>query len=278
MVVSARVGQGPAAAPGPPARHAHRRGGDQGAEPPQPRHEPRRGARAPAGPGGCGSARAASAQGDPSNALLETQTRRIESPSGENQGDAFQGLRMKAVVLLSGGLDSPTVAAIARSQGFEPCAISFRYGQRHVLELESAARVAASLGITRHVTLEFDLRKFGGSALTGDFAVPKGRAPEAMTQGIPITYVPARNTIFLSFALAYAETLGASDIFVGVNALDYSGYPDCHPEYIDAFERLANLATKAGVEGTQRLPIHAPLMPATRDGNIRHEIQLDVHY
>jgi len=185
---------------------------------------------------------------------------------------------MKAVILLSGGLDSATVAAIAREQGFEPCAISFQYGQRHLIELESAARVAASLGITRHVTLEFDLRKFGGSALTGDFAVPKGRAPEAMAQGIPITYVPARNTIFLSFALAFAETLGANDIFVGVNALDYSGYPDCRPDYIAAYEKMAQLATKAGVEGKGKLKIHAPLMRLDKAGIIRRGLALGVDY
>ena len=185
---------------------------------------------------------------------------------------------MKAVVLLSGGLDSATVAAIAREQGFEPCAISFRYGQRHQIELESAARVAAALGITRHVTLEFDLRKFGGSALTGDYAVPKGRAPEAMAQGIPITYVPARNTIFLSFALAFAETLGANDIFIGVNALDYSGYPDCRPEYVAAFENMARIATKAGIEGRGELKIHAPLLALEKADIIRRGRELGVDY
>jgi 7-cyano-7-deazaguanine synthase len=184
----------------------------------------------------------------------------------------------KAVVLLSGGLDSATVAAIARAEGFEPCALSFRYGQRHVLELESAARVAASLGIARHVTVEFDLRKFGGSALTGDYSVPKGRAPEAIAQGIPITYVPARNTIFLSFALAFAETLGAEDVYIGVNAIDYSGYPDCRPEYIAAFENLARLATKAGVEGKTRLHIHAPLVALDKAGIIRRGLELGVDY
>jgi len=185
---------------------------------------------------------------------------------------------MKAVILLSGGLDSTTVAAIARSQGFEPCAISFRYGQRHVLELESAARVAAALGITRHVTVEFDLRKFGGSALTGDYAVPKGRAPESMAQGVPITYVPARNTIFLSFALAFAETLGASDIFVGVNAIDYSGYPDCRPEFLAAYEKMARLATKAGIEGRSQVKIHAPLMALDKAAIIRRGLELGVNY
>ena len=185
---------------------------------------------------------------------------------------------MKAVVLLSGGLDSATVAAIARSQGFEPCAISFRYGQRHALELEYARRVASSLGITRHVTVEFDLRKFGGSALTADIEVPKGREAGAMGKGIPVTYVPARNTIFLSFALAYAETLGANDIFVGVNALDYSGYPDCRPEYIAAYEAMANLATRAGVEGAGRLTIHAPLLKMSKGDIIRRGLELGVDY
>jgi len=159
---------------------------------------------------------------------------------------------LKAVVLLSGGLDSTTVLAIAKSRGFDPCALSFRYGQRHAIELESARRVAQAFGVTKHVVAEIDLRVFGGSSLTGDAEVPKDRPASEMGHGIPSTYVPARNTIFLSFALAYAEVLGAVDIFIGVNALDYSGYPDCRPEYIDAFERMANLATKAGVEGRTR--------------------------
>ena len=153
-----------------------------------------------------------------------------------------------AVVLLSGGLDSSTVLAIARAEGFVPHALSFRYGQRHLVELESAKRVAAALGAAEHVIAEIDLRRFGGSALTADIAVPKGRDPDAIGEGIPVTYVPARNTVFLSFALAWAEVLKSSDIFIGVNALDYSGYPDCRPEYIAAFERMANLATAAGVD------------------------------
>ena len=184
----------------------------------------------------------------------------------------------RAVVLLSGGLDSSTVLAIARSEGFVAYALSFQYGQRHVAELEAARRIAASAGVAGHVVAELDLRVFGGSALTDDIDVPKGRSDEEVGAGIPITYVPARNTIFLSFALAYAETLGASDIFVGVNALDYSGYPDCRPEYIEAFERMANLATKAGVEGTQRLTIHAPLMQLTKEGIIRRGLELGVDY
>ena len=168
-----------------------------------------------------------------------------------------------AVVLLSGGLDSTTVLAIAKAEGYTPYALSFRYGQRHVSELASAQRVAEAMGAAGHVVAEIDLRVFGGSALTADIDVPKSRPDEEMGSGIPITYVPARHTVFLSFALAWAETLGSSDIFIGVNALDYSGYPDCRPEYVAAFEAMANLATKAGVEGTQRLSIHAPLMHLT---------------
>jgi 7-cyano-7-deazaguanine synthase len=183
-----------------------------------------------------------------------------------------------AVVLLSGGLDSTTVLAIAQSEGYVTHALSFHYGQRHVAELDAARRIAAAAGVAGHVVAEIDLRVFGGSALTADIDVPKGRSEGELGAGIPITYVPARNTIFLSFALAYAETLGASDIFVGVNALDYSGYPDCRPEYIEAFERLANLATKAGVEGTQRLSIHAPLMQLTKEGIIRRGLELGVDY
>jgi 7-cyano-7-deazaguanine synthase len=186
--------------------------------------------------------------------------------------------RPKAVVLLSGGLDSATVLAIAKAEGYEPCALSFRYGQRHVFELERAREVARSLGAAAHVVVDIDLRRFGGSALTADIDVPKDRSMDEMSHGIPITYVPARNTIFLSFALAWAETLGSSDIFVGVNALDYSGYPDCRPEYIAAFERMANLATRAGVEGTQHLKIHAPLITMTKAQIIRKGLELGVDY
>jgi 7-cyano-7-deazaguanine synthase len=182
-----------------------------------------------------------------------------------------------AVVLLSGGLDSTTVLAIAKAEGFTPYALSFDYGQRHATELEAASRIAAGAGVA-HVVAKIDLRVFGGSALTADIDVPKGRSDEEMGGGIPITYVPARNTIFLSFALAWAETLAASDIFAGVNALDYSGYPDCRPEYIEAFERMANLATKAGVEGTQRLKIHTPLMQLTKEGIIHRGLELGVDY
>jgi 7-cyano-7-deazaguanine synthase len=187
-------------------------------------------------------------------------------------------IKPRAVVLLSGGLDSTTVLAIALSQGFETYAMSFRYGQRHVVELEKAAEVARRLGATRHTVVDVDLRAFGGSALTSDVAVPKGRSAADMSHGIPITYVPARNTIFLSFALAWAEVLGSSDIFVGVNAIDYSGYPDCRPEYIAAYERMANLATKAGVEGKQKLTIHAPLVTMSKSDIIKAGMALGVDF
>jgi 7-cyano-7-deazaguanine synthase len=183
-----------------------------------------------------------------------------------------------AVVLLSGGLDSATVLAIARSKGFDVSALSFAYGQRHSWELEAARRVAQAGGAVQHRIATIDLRVFGGSALTDEIDVPKGRNAEEMSHGIPVTYVPARNTIFLSFALAWAEVLGASDIFIGVNALDYSGYPDCRPEFIRAFEQMANLATKAGVEGRQRLKIHAPLIAMTKAQIIRTGLALGVDY
>jgi len=168
-----------------------------------------------------------------------------------------------AVLLLSGGLDSTTVLALAQSEGFDVHAMTFRYGQRHAVEIDAARRVAARSGVRDHVVVDIDLRTFGGSALTADIAVPKDRAPDEMAHGIPITYVPARNTIFLSYALAMAEVAGAADIFIGVNALDYSGYPDCRPEYVAAFEAMANLATKAGVEG-RRLAIHTPLIALSK--------------
>lgn len=186
--------------------------------------------------------------------------------------------RPPAVVLLSGGLDSSTVLAIARERGFEPCALSFRYGQRHVHELNAADAIVRALGVARHVTAQIDLRAFGASALTADIAVPKDRSADEMSHGIPITYVPARNTVFLSFALAWAETLGSTDIFIGVNALDYSGYPDCRPDYIAAFETMANLATRAGVEGTQRLKIHAPLIAMSKAQIIQEGLRLGVDY
>lgn len=183
----------------------------------------------------------------------------------------------KAVVLVSGGLDSATVLSIVEDEGFLPAAITFRYGQRHGVELEAAKRVIAAAGVTDHIEVEIDLRKIGGSALTADIDVPKARALEEMSDGIPVTYVPARNTVFLSFALAWAEVLEADDIYIGVNALDYSGYPDCRPEYIEAYERMANLATKRGVEG-QKLSIHTPLIGLTKAEIIARGIELGVDY
>jgi 7-cyano-7-deazaguanine synthase len=182
------------------------------------------------------------------------------------------------VILLSGGLDSATAAAIARGEGFELFALSIDYGQRHRFELEAAARVARHLGVKRHETVRIDLAQFGASALTADIAVPKGRSAAEMAGGIPVTYVPARNTVLLSLALAYAETVGAADIFIGVNAIDYSGYPDCRPEYIEAFERLASLATKAGVEGTLKFKIHTPLIKMTKAEIIRSGTELGVDF
>jgi 7-cyano-7-deazaguanine synthase len=184
----------------------------------------------------------------------------------------------KCVVLLSGGLDSTTTLAIAKADGFEPYAMTFRYGQRHSVEIEAAQRVARALGAAEHIIVDINLRAFGGSALTADIEVPKGREPDEMARGIPVTYVPARNTIFLSFALAWAEVLGASDIYIGVNALDYSGYPDCRPEYIAAFQAMADLATRAGVEGRQRLTVHAPLLSLSKAEIIRRGMELGVDY
>ena len=176
---------------------------------------------------------------------------------------------MKAVCLLSGGIDSSTCLGVARREGFECYALSFDYGQRHRIELQAAARVAEFFGAREHRIIPVDLRAFGSSALTADdLAVPKHRSAAEMTQGIPVTYVPARNTIFLAFALAWAEVLECSDIFIGVNAIDYSGYPDCRPEFIDAFERLANLATKSGVEGS-RMRIHTPLIKLSKAEIVR---------
>jgi len=170
-----------------------------------------------------------------------------------------------AVCLLSGGLDSATCLAFARREGFECYALSFDYGQRHHVELEAAATIAASLGAAKHLVVPIDLRVFGGSALTADLDVPKS----GVASGIPVTYVPARNTVFLSFALAWAEVLSCSDIFIGVNAIDYSGYPDCRPEFIDAFERMANLATKAGVEGRTHVHVHTPLIRLSKSEIIK---------
>ncbi|HUN56351.1 MAG TPA: 7-cyano-7-deazaguanine synthase QueC [Smithella sp.] len=185
---------------------------------------------------------------------------------------------LKAVVLLSGGIDSATTLAIAKSMGFGIYALSFSYGQRHAVELKAAKRIAKSNGVIRHLILDIDLRKIGGSALTADINVPKNREAENMQKDIPATYVPARNTIFLSYALAWAEVMGISDIFIGVNVLDYSGYPDCRPEYIAAYEKMANLATKASVEGKQKLKIHAPLIRMNKSQIIQKGIELGVDY
>jgi 7-cyano-7-deazaguanine synthase len=183
-----------------------------------------------------------------------------------------------AVVLLSGGLDSATTAAVAIAEGFAIHALSVDYGQRHRFELDSARRVAATLGAVEHRIVKIDLAAFGGSALTADIDVPKDRAADEMSTGIPVTYVPARNTVMLSLALGYAEVTGAADIFIGVNAVAYSGYPDCRPEFIAAFEQVANLATKAGVEGTLRFHIHTPLIQLTKAEIIRRGVQLGVDY
>jgi 7-cyano-7-deazaguanine synthase len=182
-----------------------------------------------------------------------------------------------AVVLLSGGLDSATTLAIARAEGFACHALSFRYGQRHAVELTRAAAVARHLGAASHRVIEIDLRAFGGSALTDDLPVPKDRDAAARADGIPITYVPARNTIFLSYALGCAEVLGAADIFLGINAVDYSGYPDCRPEFVEAFERMANLATRAGVEG-RRMSVHAPLLAMSKAEIIKRGLGLGVDF
>jgi 7-cyano-7-deazaguanine synthase len=184
----------------------------------------------------------------------------------------------KAVVLSSGGIDSTTAMAMAKSEGYEIYSLSFRYSQRHALELVAAERVAKALGAKEHLVLDIDLAKIGGSALTDDVDVPKGRTRQEMREGIPVTYVPARNTIFLSYALAWAEVLGASDIFIGANAVDYSGYPDCRPEYIEAFEHMANLATKAAVEGKAQVGIRAPLISMTKAEIIEKGSELGIDY
>jgi 7-cyano-7-deazaguanine synthase len=186
--------------------------------------------------------------------------------------------KKRAVVLMSGGLDSTTALAVAISEGYAPYAMSFRYGQRHSVELDSASRVAASAPVAEHKVINIDLGSIGGSALTDRVEVPKSRSLDEMESSIPVTYVPARNTIFLSFALAWAEVIGAQDIFLGINALDYSGYPDCRPEYIEAFERMANLATKAGVEQRLRLRIHTPLIHMTKAEIIKTGLALGVDY
>jgi 7-cyano-7-deazaguanine synthase len=186
--------------------------------------------------------------------------------------------QQRAIVLLSGGLDSTTTLALAKEQGFEPYALTFRYGQRHEIEVRAAHEIAKRLGAGQHVVVDIDLRLFGGSALTSDSPVPKNRTADQMNDGIPITYVPARNTIFLSFALAWAEVLHAWDIFIGVNALDYSGYPDCRPEYVKAYEQMANLATKAAVEKRGHLEIHAPLIALSKSQIIQRGLALGVDY
>jgi 7-cyano-7-deazaguanine synthase len=196
---------------------------------------------------------------------------------------ACPGIRMKknkfkAVVLLSGGIDSATTLAIAKDKGFDVYALSFRYGQRHVVELEAASLIAKRNKVAGHLIVDIDLRKIGGSALTADIKVPKNRSAAQLKKEIPVTYVPARNTIFLSYALAWAEVIGANDIFIGVNVLDYSGYPDCRPEYIAAYEKMANLATKAGVEGKQKLKIQTPLIKLSKAQIIKKGIELDVDY
>lgn len=182
------------------------------------------------------------------------------------------------MVLLSGGIDSATILAIAQSQGYDVYTMSFRYGQRHVVELDSAKQISEKMGAKKHVVVDIDLRAFGGSALTDDIEVPKERSDQEIGTGIPITYVPARNTIFLSFALAWAETLEIDTIFIGVNALDYSGYPDCRPEYIEAYQGMANLATKAGIEGTTQLKVHTPLISMTKAQIIQKGTELGVDY
>lgn len=184
----------------------------------------------------------------------------------------------KAVVLSSGGIDSTTAMAIAKHEGFKIFSLSFFYGQRHAFELDAAQKVANAIGVTEHLVINIDLKQIGGSSLTDDIDVPKDRDEQEMVREIPVTYVPARNTIFLSFALAWAEVLKSSDIFIGVNAIDYSGYPDCRPEYIDAFERMANLATKAGVEGTTKIRIRTPLIRLTKAKIIQKGIDLGVDF
>ena len=200
-------------------------------------------------------------------------------PTNFTENLTFENLsKPAAVVLVSGGLDSATVLAIAQAEGYAVHAISFRYGQRHNIELQRAAELATKARLAGHVVIDIDLTKFGGSALTSDIAVPKHDSADQIGTEIPVTYVPARNTVFLSLALAYAESIGAADIFLGVNALDYSGYPDCRPEYISAFERLANLATKAGVEGSRPIKIHTPLIELTKAQIIEWGLRLGVDY
>jgi 7-cyano-7-deazaguanine synthase len=187
-------------------------------------------------------------------------------------------MNKKTVVLSSGGIDSTTAMAMARADGYEIYSLSFHYGQRHALELEASRKVAKALGARQHLVIDLDLGKIGGSALTADIDVPKARSEAEMTQGIPVTYVPARNTIFLAYALGWAEVLGAADIVIGVNAIDYSGYPDCRPEFIEAFQRMANLATKAAVEGEMKIRIQTPLIHMTKAEIITRGVELGVNY
>ncbi|MFZ2955588.1 MAG: 7-cyano-7-deazaguanine synthase QueC [Candidatus Ozemobacteraceae bacterium] len=193
-------------------------------------------------------------------------------------GSSLKSKKRNGIVLLSGGLDSTTVLAIAKAEGYCVHALTFRYGQRHEGEIAASRRIAESFGVERHVIAQIDLRAFGGSALTADIPVPKGRPIEEMGMGIPVTYVPARNAIFLSFALAWAETLPATDIFIGVNALDYSGYPDCRPEFIEAFQNMANLATRIGTEGGGRITVHTPLLRLSKAQIIARGRELGVDY
>jgi len=239
--------------------------------------------RAPSAPASTGRRRRASLTATASRLtpLLRWAKSRADAvgDSEAEQTDGTVSVRPRAVVLLSGGLDSSTVLAIAQSDGFDAYALSFRYGQRHDIELAAARAVAQKQGAVEHRIAEIDLGAFGGSALTDDaIAVPHHDAEDSLDGGIPITYVPARNTIFLSYALAWAEVLGSSDIYLGVSAIDYSGYPDCRPEYLAAFQAMANLATKAGVEGTQRLTIHAPLIDLSKADTIRRGFALGVDY
>ncbi len=192
--------------------------------------------------------------------------------------DGGTGQGKKAIILISGGLDSTTVLAQAQAQGYDVIGLSFDYGQRQSIELTAARDIAGRAGLRRHAVIKIDLRSFGGSALTDDIAVPKGRNPAEIETGIPVTYVPARNTIFLSHALALAEVEGSNDVFIGVNALDYSGYPDCRPDFINAFQVMANLATKAGVEGEGNLTIHTPLMDMTKAQIVELGVELGVNY
>jgi 7-cyano-7-deazaguanine synthase len=187
-------------------------------------------------------------------------------------------MNKKTVVLSSGGIDSTTAMAMARAEGYEIYSLSFHYGQRHALELAAARKVAKALGARQHLVIDLDLGKIGGSALTADIDVPKARSEAELTQGIPVTYVPARNTIFLAYALGWAEVLGSADIFIGVNAIDYSGYPDCRPEFIEAFQRMANLATKAAVEGKMKIRILTPLIHMTKAEIITRGVELGVDY